>query len=118
MEGRVVEDKAMRQDLVKTNSGKLIAGKLVTGHGAPLLARFAGKFVLDIMPAALASVIGGFLFTQYQFGQTPIWRALRKTPRWRTPRRRRQRRLSRFWTSKPKLRRSLSLTAVPHRAVA
>ena len=72
MEGRVVEDKAMRQDLVKTNSGKLIAGKLVTGHGAPFLARFVGKFVLDIMPAALASVIGGFLFTQYQFGHTPV----------------------------------------------
>jgi hypothetical protein len=34
----------------------------------PLLARFFGKFVLDILPAALASVIGGFLFTQYQFG--------------------------------------------------
>ncbi len=36
----------------------------------PLLARFAGKFVLDILPAALASVIGGFLFTQYQLGRT------------------------------------------------
>ena len=35
----------------------------------PLLARFFGKFVLDILPAALASVIGGFLFTQYQLGR-------------------------------------------------
>jgi hypothetical protein len=35
----------------------------------PLLARFSGKFVLDILPAALASVIGGFLFTQYQAGR-------------------------------------------------
>jgi len=35
----------------------------------PLLARFVGKFVLDILPAALASVIGGFLFTQYQMGR-------------------------------------------------
>jgi hypothetical protein len=34
----------------------------------PLLARFAGKFALDILPAALASAIGGFLFTQYQSG--------------------------------------------------
>src|SRR5215471_17901864 len=34
-----------------------------------LLARFVGKFVLDILPAALASVIGGFLFTQYQIGR-------------------------------------------------
>jgi hypothetical protein len=37
--------------------------------GFPFLARFAGKFVLDILPAALASVIGGFLFTQYQLGR-------------------------------------------------
>jgi hypothetical protein len=35
---------------------------------SPFLKRFLGKFVLDIMPAALASVIGGFLFTQYHFG--------------------------------------------------
>lgn len=32
------------------------------------IARFAGKLVLDILPAVLASVIGGFLFTQYHFG--------------------------------------------------
>jgi len=38
-------------------------------HEFPLLARFVGKFVLDILPAALASVIGGFLFTQYQLGR-------------------------------------------------
>ncbi len=36
----------------------------------PWIARFLGKFVLDILPAALASVIGGFLFTQYHFAQT------------------------------------------------
>ena len=35
----------------------------------PWIARFFGKFVLDILPAALASVIGGFLFTQYHFAQ-------------------------------------------------
>ena len=34
------------------------------------MTRFVGKFVLDIMPAALASVIGGFLFTQYHFGHS------------------------------------------------
>lgn len=34
----------------------------------PLLLRFVAKFVLDILPAALASVIGGFLFSQYQSG--------------------------------------------------
>jgi hypothetical protein len=41
----------------------------------PLLARFFDKIVLDILPAALASVIGGFLFTQYQFGHAAASRA-------------------------------------------
>jgi hypothetical protein len=36
----------------------------------PWVARFFGKLALDILPAALASVIGGFLFTQYHFGHT------------------------------------------------
>jgi hypothetical protein len=59
----------MQRDLVKTNAGKLIADKnLAAKQGVPLLARFLGKFVLDIMPAALASAIGGFLFTQFHFG--------------------------------------------------
>jgi hypothetical protein len=39
-------------------------------HTPPLVARFLGKVVLDVLPAALASVIGGFLFTQYQFGHS------------------------------------------------
>jgi hypothetical protein len=47
-----------------------IESNLVTPHGIPLVARFGGKLVLDILPAALASVIGGFLLTQYQFGHT------------------------------------------------
>jgi len=37
----------------------------------PLLARFFGKFVVDILPAALASAVGGFLFTQFHFGHAP-----------------------------------------------
>jgi hypothetical protein len=56
-------------------TGGLLAGQGMNGWAVrpavPILARFLGKFVLDIMPAALASVIGGFLFTQYQFGHTP-----------------------------------------------
>jgi hypothetical protein len=40
-------------------------------HQGPWMARFFGKLVLDILPAALASVIGGFLFTQYHSGHTP-----------------------------------------------
>ena len=39
-------------------------------HHGPWLARFFGKLALDILPAALASVIGGFLFTQYHFVHT------------------------------------------------
>jgi hypothetical protein len=38
---------------------------------APWAARFFGKLVRDVLPAALASVIGGFLFTQYHFGHAP-----------------------------------------------
>jgi len=36
-------------------------------RGMPLLVRFFSKLVLDILPAALASVIGGFLFTHYDW---------------------------------------------------
>ena len=42
----------------------------VARPAVPLLARLAGKFVLDIMPTALASAIGGFLLTHYQFNHT------------------------------------------------
>lgn len=50
----------------------LVARSWDARPAAPLLARFLGKFVLDIMPAAMASVIGGFLFTQYQFGHAAL----------------------------------------------
>jgi hypothetical protein len=36
-------------------------------HQAPLLPRFLAKLLVDILPAAVASAIGGFLITQYQF---------------------------------------------------
>jgi hypothetical protein len=60
----------MQRDLVKADTGQIVTRKLVAARGAPLLARFMGKFILDIMPAALASVVGGFLFTQYHFGHS------------------------------------------------
>lgn len=66
----------MQRELVKTDAaaapaeGQPAQAKLLNEEGAPLLTRFLGKFVLDIMPAALASVIGGFLFTQYHFGHS------------------------------------------------
>jgi len=42
----------------------------VRQHGAPLLGRLFAKLV-DVLPTALASLIGGFLFTQYQSGSRP-----------------------------------------------
>src|SRR5208283_802668 len=42
----------------------------VRQHGAPLFGRLFAKLV-DVLPAALASLIGGFLFTQYQSGYRP-----------------------------------------------
>jgi hypothetical protein len=75
--GSFQEGEIMQRDLVKADiaaampvTGKLVPPKLLNGQSAPLLTRFLGKFVLDIMPAALASVIGGFLFSQYHFGHT------------------------------------------------
>jgi len=37
---------------------------------APLIGRFVAKLVVDVLPAALASLVGGFLFTQYQHART------------------------------------------------
>ena len=42
----------------------------VRRRGAPLLGRFIAKLV-DVLPTAVASLIGGFLFTQYQAGYRP-----------------------------------------------
>jgi hypothetical protein len=38
----------------------------------PLLLRFLSKLLFDIMPAALASIIGGILFTHYQMGYAGV----------------------------------------------
>jgi hypothetical protein len=75
--GSFQEGEIMQRELIKADTkpatpvtGKSVPVKLLNGQGAPLLTRFLGKFVLDIMPAALASVVGGFLFTQYHFGHS------------------------------------------------
>jgi hypothetical protein len=36
----------------------------------PLVVRLGGKLVLEVLPAALASAIGAFLFAQYQFDRS------------------------------------------------
>ena len=40
----------------------------MTTADAPLLMRLLAKVLLDILPAVIASVIGGLLFTHYQLG--------------------------------------------------
>ena len=39
-------------------------------HSTPMFRRLLAKLVFEILPAALASVIGGFLLTHYQLGRT------------------------------------------------
>lgn len=47
-------------------------GTIAPGSGgAPLLVRLGGRLVLEVLPAALASAIGAFLFAQYQFDRAP-----------------------------------------------
>jgi hypothetical protein len=43
-------------------------------HGWPLLGRFAAKLVIDVLPAAFVSVLGGFIITQYQLSHTSALR--------------------------------------------
>jgi hypothetical protein len=47
---------------------------VVAHHGVPLHKRFFSKVVIDVLPAALTSVIGGFLITQYQFNHAAALR--------------------------------------------
>src|SRR5271169_3491246 len=50
-------------------NGRAVAPKTIGARPqAPLVVRFLDKLVLDILPAAVASVIGGFLFAQYHAG--------------------------------------------------
>jgi hypothetical protein len=44
----------------------------VAPHDASLHRRFLQKLVIDVLPAALTSVIGGFLVTQYQFSHSAV----------------------------------------------
>lgn len=42
--------------------------ELVPAQQVPLALRFTGKLIVEVLPAALASAIGAFLFAHYQFG--------------------------------------------------
>ncbi len=59
----------------KTLAQKNLAQKnLAPKHEAPLLKRFVGKLVVDVLPATFVSVLGGFIITQYQFNHAPASR--------------------------------------------
>jgi hypothetical protein len=55
----------MQQQGAIMQAGIMNAG--VMRREAPLLMRFVAKVVVDVLPAVMASVIGGFLLSQYQF---------------------------------------------------
>ena len=49
-------------------------------YETPLLKRLLTKLIHDVLPAALASLIGGFLFTHFQLGRWPEPVAAQVTP--------------------------------------
>jgi hypothetical protein len=51
----------MRQD-------GMALGKAMQAGDVPAPVRLLGKLVLEVLPAAMASIIGAFLFAHYQFG--------------------------------------------------
>ena len=53
---------------MQTSATRTMQPNLSMRPQVPWFARFAGKIALEVLPAALASVIGGFLFTQYHLG--------------------------------------------------
>jgi hypothetical protein len=72
--------RAENNDIANNDNASLAPRNYVVHWQIPLLGRFVGKFVVDILPAALASVIGGFLFTQYQVGRTAPPRVEQASP--------------------------------------
>ena len=45
---------------------------LVPHHAAPLLKRFVGKLVVDVLPATFVSVLGGVIIAQYQLNHIAV----------------------------------------------
>jgi hypothetical protein len=48
--------------------GGVVPETAIVVRDTPLLVRVLGKFVLEVLPAATASIIGGVLLAHYQFG--------------------------------------------------
>jgi hypothetical protein len=55
--------------LVKYVAPKSLAPK----QDAPLLKRFVGKLVVDVLPATFVSVLGGVIIAQYQLNHAGAW---------------------------------------------
>jgi hypothetical protein len=56
----------MGSEVSVMSQGGVVPTIATAGQNAPLMVRFLGKFVLEVLPAALASVIGGMLLAHYQ----------------------------------------------------
>jgi hypothetical protein len=46
--------------------------RTIEAGNTPVVVRLLGKFVLEVLPAALASVIGGLLLAQYEFAHPSV----------------------------------------------
>jgi|GEM_PF-1171988 len=57
-------------DLAPTN---LAPKTLAPKPDAPLLKRFVGKLVVDVLPATFVSVLGGVIIAQYQLNHAAAW---------------------------------------------
>jgi len=60
------------QQIAVLRRGELIHKADVMSHETSLVRRFAAKVVVDVVPAALASLVVGCLLTQYQFGRKTV----------------------------------------------
>jgi len=70
-ENLALKDLALKDLALKNLAPKNLASKnLAPKQETPLLKRFVGKLVVDVLPATFVSVLGGFIITQYQFNHT------------------------------------------------
>src|SRR5271154_455457 len=67
MQHQATQPTGLVKYIAQTTPKTLAAKNLVPKHEAPLLKRFVGKLIVDVLPATFVSVLGGFIITQYQF---------------------------------------------------
>jgi hypothetical protein len=68
MQHQATQSTGLVKYLAQTNLAQtnLAPKSLVPHHDAPLLKRFIGKLVVDVLPATFVSVLGGVIIAQYQ----------------------------------------------------